>query len=158
MKLTSPSKRWIFVVILCVSWFGVLFAEALSMIIYLFLPHDPLADSPGIAIIKWKQFAYGWLVISPLVIVPAIFAWFGYSGNQQIMSFNKNSKTTSVICWLFFGFIASVLIFDAIFPLFSSWFADSYKATYFLSSIPNSIASIILAYVLLSASSEIMNR
>ena len=158
MKLTSPSKRWIFVVILIVSWFGVLLAEALSMIIYLFFPHDPLADSPGVAIIKWKQFAYGWLVISPLVIVPAIIACFGYSGNRQIMSFNKRSKTISVICWLFFGFIASVLIFDAIYPLFSSLFAGNYRATYFVSAIPNSVASIIMAYVLLSASSEIMNR
>ncbi len=112
-------------------------AEAAADILYIMLPHDPNADSPGVAIMQITGFAVVLAILSPFF---ALFVWFvcrRYSGARPLFSFSRARPFLSSALWLVFGglallFLSSVFFIRRIPDL--PWAAHGVLAAYFLLS------------------------
>lgn len=112
-------------------------AEAAADILYIMLPHDPNADSPGVAMMQVVGLAMTLAVLSPVF---GLFVWFvyrRYAGAQPLFSFGRARPFLSSAFWLLFGgfallFLSGVLFIRRIPDL--PWAAHGVLAAYFLLS------------------------
>ncbi len=121
-------------------------AEAAADILYLMLPHDPNADSPGVAMMQLTEFAITLAVISAIF---ALFVWFvcrRYVGAQPLFSFSRTRPLLSSAFWLVFGGLAFLFLTGVFFARRRPdipWAAYGVLVAYFLLSCN---AALLAAY------------
>jgi len=74
-------------------------AEAAADLIYISVPHDSSADSPGAAIMRIVRLAIILAILSPFFALFVWFVWRRYSGAQHLFWFSG----TRPILWCVFG-------------------------------------------------------
>ena len=106
--MKSPAHRRSFLILAAAVWLLMPVAEAAADIIYISLPHDSNADSPGVAIMQITQLAVMVAVLSPLFALFVWFVWRHYSGAQSLFQFSRARPVISAILWCVFGGMAVV--------------------------------------------------
>jgi hypothetical protein len=144
--MKSPARRRTFLILAVAVWLLMPVAEAAADILYFMLPHDPNADSPGVAIMQITGLATTLAIVSPLF---ALFVWFvyrRYAGARPLFSFGRARPLLSSVLWVVFGSLAllflSGLLFVRRIPDLP-WAAHGVLAAYFLLSCN---AALVAAY------------
>ena len=107
-KVNSPAHRRSFLILAAAVWVLMPVAEAAADIIYIALPHDPNADSPGVAIMQIGQLALTLVFMSPLFALFVWFVWRRYSGAQSLFLFIRARPVLSTVLWCLFGGLAAL--------------------------------------------------
>jgi hypothetical protein len=111
----TPSHRRTFLILAAAVWLLMPIAEATADILYIMLPHDPNADSPGVALMQITGLATTLAVLSPLF---ALFVWFVYRhyvGAWPLFSFGRARPLLSSALWLVFGSLAALFLSGLLF-------------------------------------------
>ena len=112
-------------------------AEAAADIIYIALPHDSNADSPGAAIMQITQLALTLAILSPLFALFVWFVWRRYSGGQSLFLFSRVRPVISTILWCVFGGLTALSLSGLFFirrPPDIPWAAHGVLTAFFLLS------------------------
>src|SRR4051812_17267714 len=100
--MKSPARRRTFLILAAAVWLVMPVAEAAADILYIMLPHDPNADSPGVAIMQITRLAITLAIVSPLF---ALFVWFvyrRYAGARPLFFFDRARPLLSSVLGLVF--------------------------------------------------------
>ena len=148
MLKTFDTKRN-FVLFAFITWCSVPLADALSKIIYLALPHDPNADSPGLAIYFWLILTVFWIVISPILFAPVVWVAKNYQGSKKLFLFNKSYYLRSICSYIFLIAVPWVI-----------FILDLYYFTidFYVHSIPLVFSTGLLVYLFTMCHAEIVPK
>jgi len=112
-------------------------AEAAADLIYISVPHDSNADSPGVAIMQIVRLAITLAILSPFFALFVWFVWRRYSGAQHLFWFSRTRPILSAILWCVFGGLAAVSFSGLLFIRRLAdvpWVAHGVLMTFFLLS------------------------
>ena len=135
--MKSPATRLRFIGLAAAVWLLMFVAELAADVLYFPLSHDPLSDSPGVAIMQLQAFAVSVAIFAPVFIFFVWFIWRRYSGAQPLFIFSRTQPVMSSLLWLVFGGLAVLCLVSLLFVRRLSdlpWALHGVLTTYFLLS------------------------